>query len=671
MITKMNRWKISHRLGLMVGLAIACVVAYGAFQNWQLHNHLFEEKRLQTQQLVESAHAVLAYFHEASTTGKLSEQDAKHAAAAALESMRYGASGYFWINDFTPRVVMHPHKPDIIGKDMSNNADAAGKYHWNAFVDVVKRDGGGFVDYMFMHNAKGVVAPKVSYVKGFEPWGWIVGTGIYVDDVDAVFWDNVAASLVALALLVVLLSALSILLARSVTRPLCHTVKMLKDMADGKAEMLDGLDVSGTDEMAELAGAVNRFIAKLRSLINALMHSTESLAASTQEVNDIAGKTNEAAGLQKSESDQVATAMTELYATAGEVASISAQAADAVTQVNDMAREGQKVVETNDVAITGLNADINQAAERMRELQQGSESIGGILVTIRGIADQTNLLALNAAIEAARAGDQGRGFAVVADEVRTLAQRTQDSTSEIEKMISTLQEGTVQAVAAVEGGRSKAESSVERARKAGHMLAEISEAVERINEMNTQIATAAEEQSRVVGTINENVVRISDIADRNAQGAAGTLAAAASMGERLNELMEISSGFKLGKADAEFDFSRARSAHLSWVNRVQAHLDGKQALSEDELVSHHHCVLGKWYYGEGMSNYGHIPAMQQMEAPHAHLHETIRECLDLKNSGDEDGARRLLQELDTTSKVIVTKLNEVEEQIAAEHPKSA
>ena len=669
MFNILNNIKITHRLGIMVLTAVCCVVANGVLDTWQWRDRLYEEKHLKTRHLVEAVFGTLEYFHEQQQQNLLSVEEAQAAALGVISRLRYGDGDYFWINDMDRRIVMHPMKPELNGKDMTGFADPNGKPIFDAFVDKVNQNGAGFVDYLWPKPGLDEPVRKISYVQRFAPWQWVVGSGIYVDDVEAATWDYAVENFLKLLFLIIILSAVSIALAKSITTPLRNTISVLKDLVSGRVDLLDGMEVRGKDEMAELSAVLNQLIAKLRGLVNELMKASESLVVSTQQVNSIAGKTNQGASRQRSESDQVATAMTELHATAGEVASIAARAAESVRDVHGMAREGRNVVKENEKAISGLSSDINQAANLMRELQQGSESIGGILVTIRSIADQTNLLALNAAIEAARAGEQGRGFAVVADEVRTLAQRTQDSTREIEQMISTLQDGTIQAVNAVEDGRGKAESSVGRARHTGQVLVEMVEAIDQINEMNIQIATAAEEQSTVVGAINENVVRISDIADENARGAAETVEGAENMGRRLNELMTLASGFKLSKNDAVFDFSAARSAHLAWVNRVQAHLDGKNSLGEEELVSHHHCMLGKWYYGEGLGNYGHIEAMRQMESPHEQLHHTIKECVELKNKGEDEAAQRLLEKMGAISKQIVGKLDEVEAQIVGEQQK--
>ena len=237
--------------------------------------------------------------------------------------------------------------------------------------------------------------------------------------------------------------------------------------------------------------------------------------------------------------------MNEMTATVQEVASHAAHAAEAATSARDEAQGGQRVVSANIDAIQRLADEVMQTAELINRLAEDSNAIGTVLDVIRGIAEQTNLLALNAAIEAARAGEQGRGFAVVADEVRTLAQRTQESTSEIQDMIERLQAGARNAVEAMEKGRAGAESSVRQAVTAGESLQAINQAVAAISDMNLQIATAAEEQSAVAEEINRNITTINMVADETAVGAEQTAEASQELARLAMNLQRIVSQFRV------------------------------------------------------------------------------------------------------------------------------
>lgn len=664
MYRSLNQFKISHRLWFMAIVSVICLLVVNTFDAYQLREKLHAEKRIKTQHIVEAVYGTLEYFHAQESTGKLDMAEAQAAALGMIKQLRYNSEDYFWVNDMQPYMIMHPYKPELDGKDLSKVKDPAGKQLFMEFVDVVKRDQAGFVDYLWPKPGMSDPVRKISYVKGFAPWGWIVGSGIYLDDVDAAYWSHWRGSLMYVLAVIALLALISTVLAKSITDPINRAAVVLRGLARGDADLSEALDASGRSEMSELAGDFNRFVDKLRGLVNQLMRASESLLTSTNQVTSIAHTTSEAADQQRAESDQVAAAMTELHATANNVADSASQAATAAEQANTMALDSKQVIAKSASAIANLDKNIHYATDVIRQLQSGSEEIGSIIETIQAISGQTNLLALNAAIEAARAGDQGRGFAVVADEVRELAKRTQDSTLEIEKMISKLQQGAEEAVKAVESGKVEAESSVEHARQTGKALEEIVAAIAQITQMNVQIATAAEEQSVVVGEINHNAVRINEIASQNARGASDTVSTAENISSQLTELMKLAASFRLSAKDASFDFSAARSAHLSWVGRVEAHLDGKKSIGEDEIVSHHNCDLGKWFYGPGLANYGHIEGMDQLESPHEQLHRTIRECVDLDRKGDKASARQKLAKVDGLSKQILSLLSKVEQGVS-------
>jgi methyl-accepting chemotaxis protein len=255
--------------------------------------------------------------------------------------------------------------------------------------------------------------------------------------------------------------------------------------------------------------------------------------------------------------------MQELLTTANQVTDNTLSAAKAAEQADMMVNESKRVIAVNISSITRLHDNIQSVSDVIGTLQRDSESIGGIVETIQGISAQTNLLALNAAIQAARAGEQGRGFAVVADEVRDLAKRTQDATLEIEKMINELRQSAEAAALKIETGRQETTASVEQAQQTGKTLEQIVKAISQIKDMNSQIATAAEEQSAVIGTINQNTGNISELAYQNADGAAQTVMAADAIGIQLYGLMELAKKFRLSNKDVTLDFTAARSSRRS------------------------------------------------------------------------------------------------------------
>jgi methyl-accepting chemotaxis protein len=338
---------------------------------------------------------------------------------------------------------------------------------------------------------------------------------------------------------------LSWLVARTITRPLCVTVTTLQDIAEGEGDLTQRLDASGKDELSRLADAFNRFTAKIQQLVQQVASATGQLHNSTDRMNAITTETERGISEQQSETDQVATAINEMAATVQEVARSAAAAADSAATADKQAVHGQQEVGQTIRDITALAGDVEQAASAMQQLETDSRNIGAVLDVIRGVAEQTNLLALNAAIEAARAGEQGRGFAVVADEVRVLAQRTQKSTQEIESMIGQLQEAAVAAARTMEKGRARAQDTVNQARSAGESLDAIAAAVGVISDMNTQIASAVEEQSAVAEELNKNISNISRIAEMSAEGSHQTAAASGEIRNLADQLDSLVGRFKV------------------------------------------------------------------------------------------------------------------------------
>ena len=320
-----------------------------------------------------------------------------------------------------------------------------------------------------------------------------------------------------------LIAALGLLIVwfvgRGIARPLKQMVAMLDDIAKGEGDLTRRLNTDRADELGAIATGFNTFLGKLQVMISQVVTSVQKVSDSSEHTADIAIRTNKGVHKQMAEIDLVATAVHEMTATAQDVARNATQAAQAANHADDAANKGMRIVHNTSDSISALAVEIGRAVGVVQTLAKDSENINAILTAIRGIAEQTNLLALNAAIEAARAGEQGRGFAVVADEVRNLAQKTQQATEEIQSMIQQLQTGTRQVVKVMEDSQTKTDESVGHAAQAAQALESITRAVSVINDMNNQIASAAEEQSAVAEDINRNVINIGQVANEVAEGA--------------------------------------------------------------------------------------------------------------------------------------------------------
>jgi len=336
----------------------------------------------------------------------------------------------------------------------------------------------------------------------------------------------------------------SLFISRMISVPLSRVVERAKSIAAGDLTE-PALKEKGRDEITELTVSINEMSNSLRDMVQRIGGSSEQIASSSEELSAITQQSSQSIYEQQSQTEQVATAMNEMSATVQEVSRSISSTAMAAEEANSETEQGCGIVESAIEAIQKLASRIESAAEVIHRVEKDSEDISTVLDVIEGVAEQTNLLALNAAIEAARAGEQGRGFAVVADEVRTLAGRTQKSTEEINQVIEKLQEGSRQAVEVMNTSREEAQSVVDQARQAGESLATISLAVRKINEMSTQIASAAEEQRATSEEINRNITSISGLANETSAGAQQTAAASEELAQLATDLQGVVAQFRV------------------------------------------------------------------------------------------------------------------------------
>ncbi|MGE8064681.1 methyl-accepting chemotaxis protein [Pseudomonas sp. NPDC089569] len=540
-MNSLRTMSISRRLWLILIVAVVMLLALGLLMLKQIHDDLYEAKAQKTQHVVQTASGILTYFHDLETAGTLTREAAQKQALNAVRGLRYDQNDYFWINDLTPVMVMHPANPKLDGQNLSAIRDPDGFAVFNEMVAVAKSKGAGMVNYRWPKPGASAPVEKTSYVKLFEPWGWVIGSGVYIDDMQAEFRVQVwEASLIGLAIALIM-AALVVLIARSIVRPLQQTVTAMANIASGESDLTRSLDTHGRDEVTQLAQHFNAFTHKLRQVIGQLQVSASAMDQSSSELGIEATQARQRSEQQSQQMELVATAINEVTYGVQDVAKNAEHAASEMRDAEAQAQQGQINIDGSLQQIDSLSSTIEQAVEVIRTLAAESTQIGSVLEVIRSIAEQTNLLALNAAIEAARAGEQGRGFAVVADEVRLLAQRTQQSTAQIQEMIERLQSHSEAAVKVIGDSSRASQLTIEQAGLAGASLNAIGQALRNLNGLNASIASATLQQAHVVEDINQNVTQAAGLSHSTALAAQSSSAASVqlkALSEQVNALLK-------------------------------------------------------------------------------------------------------------------------------------
>ncbi|MGE1154907.1 methyl-accepting chemotaxis protein [Pseudomonas kitaguniensis] len=518
-MNSLRSMSISRRLWLILVVAVLMLLTLGLLMLKQIHGDLYQAKRQQTQHVVQTASGVLTYYQNLEKTGVLTREAAQQQALSAVRGLRYDHDDYFWINDLTPVMIMHAANPKLDGQNLSAIRDPDGFAVFNEFVILAKAKGAGIVNYRWPKPGAEAPVEKTSYIQLFEPWGWILGSGVYVDDVQAEFKGQVwKASLIGLAIALVM-AALVMLIARSIVNPLQAAVNAMANIASGESDLTRSLDTHGRDEVSQLSVHFNSFTAKLHQVVSQLQTCASALGQSSTELGNSASQAHDRSQQQSQQMELVATAVNQVTYGVQDVAKNAEHAASEMRNAQAQAQQGQINIDGSLQQIDQLSSTISQAVEVIRTLSSESTQIGGVLEVIRSIADQTNLLALNAAIEAARAGEQGRGFAVVADEVRLLAQRTQKSTAEIQVMIERLQGHSEAAVKVISDSHSASQLTIEQAGQAGASLTAIGQALLNLSGLNASIASATLQQAHVVEDINQNVTQAAGLSHSTALAA--------------------------------------------------------------------------------------------------------------------------------------------------------
>ncbi|HPH42277.1 MAG TPA: methyl-accepting chemotaxis protein [Syntrophorhabdaceae bacterium] len=437
-----EKLKIKYKLWLIVGISLLCLVLTEFVFLIYLKRDLIEEKKTRTRSVVETAYEMIQHYYNESKNGKITEQEAQQRAKELVKALRYEGTEYFWINDMNRFMVAHPYF-ELEGKDQTGLTDVNGKRIVVAFVELIKNQKSGFVDYVWKKPGSEKATPKLAYVKSFEPWGWIVGSGIYIDDVQKNFIDKAFKLGILLFIITFVIVFISWIISRSITQPLSIVKERLQNMASGDLRIgedeLHNVFKQTSSETGQLLGTLNNMRKSLDSLIGQVQLSGIQVTSSATEIAASARQ------LEATVTEQAAS-IREVNATNIEITSTSENLMQTMGEVSKTVFDTASMAETGREKLNRMQSSMREfidatsyISSKLGVINEKANKISGIVTTINKISDQTNLLSLNAAIEAEKAGEYGKGFSVVAREITRLSDQTAIATKDIEYMVKEMQ----------------------------------------------------------------------------------------------------------------------------------------------------------------------------------------------------------------------------------------
>ena len=511
-LLRFANWGVSQKI-MSVSLISIIILVLGVifFLLPFVEKNLIEQRRIGLKYLVETVDTLLGEYEARVKSGELTPENAKERAHKRIKSMRYGDGDYFFIIDSHPKMVMHPIKPELDGKDLSENKDPKGKLLFIEMVKVTKDKGDGYVDYYWPKPGQQQPILKISFVKLFKPWGWITGTGVYVEDIHAIMSKLRMTIIIAMVALTIILLGIAFGVGKIIVRPLRQSNEAIRQIAEGGGDLRKRIDVKSSDEIGQMAQNVNKMLDAYSVMIKSIITSADNVVATVGVLKEKSRKSVDGAQNQAKQASHIATAAEEMTQTITDIAKNASVASETSAKAMETATKGKEVADGAVGSVGRVYTSTVELASMIDKLNNRANEIGDIVTVIKDIADQTNLLALNAAIEAARAGEQGRGFAVVADEVRKLAERTIKATAEISGKISAVQTESEQTMKSMSDASSEVTKATEYIRQVGESLNYIVEKVQKVRDQITQIATAVEEQSAASEEVAGNIEKTSAI----------------------------------------------------------------------------------------------------------------------------------------------------------------
>jgi methyl-accepting chemotaxis protein len=501
-------------VSLLVSLALL-LVAIDSFVSTK--QELMDAKKTMLTTQIDTVGSLLSYYEGEVSAGRMSLESAQEAAKEHIKALRYDGKEYFFILNDKVHGIMHPIKPALDNTDLSGIKDPEGKYLFVEFAKVAKEEKAGYVTYMWPKPESETPLPKLTFVRAFPEWGWIVGTGVYVDDVDNEFLNVVIKKGIGILLLIVIVVAFMIGIQRSIGNKLSMMESMAEELASGNGDLTKRLAISGADEPAQAAGSINSFIATIQTMVqNAKQASNENASVATE-----LSQTSIAIGRRMEDG---ASQMDAIYRSTEQIITHLALAkrdnevtCKEVVEASEMLRISRDELMSM-IEMIHHSVEVEAAfAVKIHELTNNARQIREVLSVIGDIADQTNLLALNAAIEAARAGEHGRGFAVVADEVRKLAERTQGSLTQTDVTISLIVSAIEEASVQMEQNAKSIEKLGEKSQLVGERIEQTSGVVNQTSIAIKKLVVDADSNTKEVEGISQRLAAMNDLSRANAR----------------------------------------------------------------------------------------------------------------------------------------------------------
>lgn len=537
----LHNLKVSAKLCLIIGFASIIILIVQIHSAYDLKEHMLIERKKTAQLLINSLQSQINKLHlKYINEPQRLELEVKN----VIKNASYSENGYFFLFNLDGDMLMHPIKPQLNNLSMTKHSQHFIADAFTQFIHTAQTSNRGFVYYQWPKPGSKELEQKTSFIERLNYRKWVIGTGVYLEDIEIEFASKLTASAISTLGYVLILILLSSFIARNITKPLAKLTSTISEIAKNK-DLTITLKSYGKDELSIMSHAFNNMSYDFRGVLNSISNNTSSLASQAEELACVTSQIQVGIAKQKQQTIQVANNIEALSSQANSVSEQTTQSLNTTKQVEHLSKHGLEQVANNQKSMNQVAENVGQAQMVVVELQAASEQIGDILNVIKQVAEQTNLLALNAAIEAARAGEQGRGFAVVADEVRTLARRTQHSTGSIETMIEQLQSRVQVTVQQMEQAKNATEKGLAISKKCTQTLQKIDSAVHVLYSINEEIVTATDEQQEAITCISSNITHISAIAEQTQLGAKHTHQSSEQLSEMSQQLNVLVAEFKL------------------------------------------------------------------------------------------------------------------------------